>query len=122
MKKLIVIAIAAAFLAICSGCTSTVTYYDKQGNITKVEKATNFSRAMDGTNSKSQMLLIDGTYVGFEASASAGENCTPGVSVKYANGRTAVINTKKSLEGNGDTIEKFFNSELNIAIDGVTKK
>lgn len=122
MKKLIVFAIAAAFLTFCVGCTSTVTYYDKQGNITKVEKATNFSRAMDGTNSKSQMLLIDGTYVGFEASASAGENCTPGVSVKYANGRTAVINTKKSLEGNGDTIEKFFNSELNIAIDGVTKK
>ena len=33
-----------------AGCTSTITHYDGNGNITKVEKVTNASRFYDGTN------------------------------------------------------------------------
>ena len=79
---------------------------------------------MDGTNNKSQMILIEGNCISFEASASAGENCTPGVSVKYADGKTAIINAKdtSALNSSSKAVEKFFNSEVNIGIDGVTKK
>ena len=103
------------------GCTSVISTYDHNGKLVKVEKATNFSRAMDGTNSKSQMLLIDGTFAAFECSASAGENCTPGISVKYASGKTAVINAKDNADFSGtpETIDKFFSGNISINADGI---
>jgi hypothetical protein len=117
------IALAALILCIvCMGCTSTVTHYDDKGNITKVEEVTNFSRAMDGTNSKSQMVLIDGTYVGFEASATAGENCTPGVTTKYANGKIAIVNSKDDGKFTGaDAVVKNFFTGVKVGADGVSK-
>ena len=72
MKSLIsLVAILAMIvgLAACAGCTSTVLHYDENGNIIRKEEVTNFARAMDGTNAKSQMILVDGTYIGTEISA-----------------------------------------------------
>lgn len=114
-------AVAAILLA---GCTSTVTHYDEKGNITRVEEVTNFSRAMDGTNEKSQMVLIDGTFITFEASATAGENCTPGVITKFANGKTALINARDNgkFTGTADVVEKFFAGEISVGQDGVKSK
>ena len=114
-------AVAAILLA---GCTSTVTHYDEKGNVTKVEEVTNFSRAMDGTNEKSQIVLIDGTYIGFEASATAGENCTPGIVTKYANGKTALVNARDNgkFTGTADVVEKFFAGENTVGQDGVKSK
>ena len=113
--------VAAAILL--AGCTSTVTHYDDNGNVTKVEEVTNFSRAMDGTNEKSQIVLIDGTYIGFEASATAGESCTPGIVTKYANGKTALINArdKSKFTGAKDVVEKFFAGKVEAGPDGVKK-
>ena len=120
-----VIMLAAILIILClalTGCTSTVTHYDDKGNITKVEEVTNFSRAMDGTNSKSQMVLIDGTYVGFEASATAGENCTPGVTTKYANGKIAIVNSKDDGKFTGaDKVVKNFFTGVKVGVDGVQK-
>lgn len=119
MKRTLIV---ASVMCLMVGCTSTITHYDKDGNITKVEEATNFSRAMDGTNDKSQMILIDGTYISFEASASAGENCTPGVTTKFANGKTAVLNAKDDCEFNGvsDTVKNFFTG-VKVGAEGVTR-
>lgn len=121
MKNIIAAAFAALLLA---GCTSTVTHYDDKGNVTKVEEVTNFSRAMDGTNEKSQIVLIDGTYIGFEASATAGENCTPGIVTKYANGKTALINARDNSDftGTADVVEKFFAGKVSVGKDGVSTK
>ena len=120
MKKMLICGAAAALLL--AGCTSTVIHYDEKGNITKVEEVTNFSRAMDGTNSKSQIVLIDGTYIGFEASATAGENCTPGIVTKFANGKTALINARDNgkFTGSADVVEKFFAGEVKAGADGVS--
>lgn len=121
MKKILIAAFAAVLLA---GCTSTVTHYDDKGNVTKVEEVTNFSRAMDGTNEKSQMVLIDGTFVLFEASATAGENCTPGVTTKFANGKTAIINARdngKFTDAQG-VVEKFFAGSVEAGIHGISKQ
>ena len=121
MKKIVIAAFAAILLA---GCTSTVTHYDDKGNVTKVEEVTNFSRAMDGTNEKSQIVLIDGTYIGFEASATAGENCTPGVTTKFANGKTAIVNARDNAQfaGAKDVVEKFFAGKVSVGKDGVSTK
>ena len=118
------ITFAAAAAILLAGCTSTVTHYDDKGNVTKVEEVTNFSRAMDGTNEKSQIVLIDGTYIGFEASATAGENCTPGIVTKYANGKTALINARDNgkFTGTADVVEKFFAGENTVGQDGVKSK
>lgn len=119
----VMITLAALVLClVCMGCTSTITHYDDKGNITKVEEVTNFSRAMDGTNEKSQMMLVDGTYIGFEASATAGENCTPGVTTKYANGKIAVINAKddSKFTGADDVVKNFFTG-VKVGADGVQK-
>ena len=62
MKKIF---IALGALLTLTGC-STVTHYDAQGNVIKVERVTNFSRVMDGTNAKSQMMLVNGTFVGLK--------------------------------------------------------
>ena len=117
--KTIAFAAAAILLA---GCTSTVTHYDDKGNVVKVEEVTNFSRAMDGTNEKSQIVLIDGTYIGFEASTTAGENCTPGIVTKYANGKTAIVNARDNAQftGSADVVEKFFAGKVEAGPDGVS--
>lgn len=118
MKK-ILIAIAAC--AVLTGCTSTITHYDENGKITKIEETTNFARVMDGTNSKSQMILVDGTYIAFEASATAGDNCTPGVATKYVNGKIAFVNEKDSgkFTGANKIVEKFFANKTTVGADGV---
>lgn len=111
-------------VATVTGCTSTVKHYDENGKLTKIEEVTNFSRAMDGTNDKSQMLLIDGTYLGFEVSATAGENCTPGMVTKFARGKSAVINAKDGAEFKNvhTVVEKFFASEVKADASGITAK
>ncbi|MBQ7393123.1 MAG: hypothetical protein IJV89_02070 [Lentisphaeria bacterium] len=121
MKKIVMAVFAAVLLA---GCTSTVTHYDEKGNITRVEEVTNFSRAMDGTNEKSQMVLIDGTFISFEASATAGENCTPGVITKFANGKTAIINARDSgkFTGADDVVEHFFAGNVQVSPSGISAK
>ncbi|MBR2642403.1 MAG: lipoprotein [Lentisphaeria bacterium] len=118
MKKIVIAAFAAILLA---GCTSTVTHYDDKGNVVKVEEVTNFSRAMDGTNEKSQMVLIDGTFITFEASATAGENCAPGIVTKFANGKTAIINTRDDSEFTGadSVVKNFFTGKIKAGPDGV---
>ena len=122
MKKRFFTATAVAMLLV--GCTSTVTHYDENGKITRVEENTNFSRVMDGTNNKSQMVLIDGTYIRFEASATAGENSTPGFSTKYANGKVAIVNEKDTAEFTGASgiVEKFFAGGVTVGADGVQTK
>ena len=118
MKKIVIAAVAAVLLA---GCTSTVTHYDENGNIPQVEEVTNFSRAMDGTNEKSQMVLIDGTFITFEASATAGENCTPGIVTKFANGKTAIINARDDgkFTGADSVVKNFFTGKIKAGPDGV---
>ena len=125
MKDIIQLIVFAALVGIaiiiCSGCTSTVTHYDADGRIIKVEEATNFSRAMDGTNSKSQIVTIDGTFISFEASATAGENCTPGIVTKFANGKTAFVNAKDkaNFTGASGVIEKFYSGKTKVGTSGI---
>lgn len=121
MKELFYAALFGAMLVVCAGCTSTVTHYDADGRVIKVEEATNFSRAMDGTNSKSQIVTIDGTFISFEASATAGENCTPGIVTKFANGKTAFVNAKDKADftGASDVIEKFYSGSTKVGTSGV---
>ena len=121
MNKIFFALLIMAALTV-AGCKSTVTHYDEHGKITKIEETTNFSRAMDGTNQKSQMVLIDGTLLTFEASASAGENCTPGVSTKFARGKTAIVNAKDGGKfTNADkVVEKFFQSKISAGKEGIT--
>ena len=106
-----------------TGC-STITHFDENGKITRIEKVTNFSRAMDGTNSKSQIMLVSGIYASFEASASAGENCTPGISLRYADGKVAIANVKEGADftGSADVVEKFFADKTTIGKDGIKKE
>ena len=114
-----------AFVGLClSGCTGTVSYYDENGRLTRVEEVTNFSRIMDGTNQKSQMLLMDGTYLGFEVSAAAGENCTPGVVTRFARGKSAVINArdKAGFLNVSGVVEKFFAGEIKADPSGITAR
>ena len=114
----------AAAAILLAGCTSTITHYEDKGNVKKGEEVTNFSRAMDGTKEKSQIVLIDGTYIGFEASATAGENCTPGIVTKYANGKTAIVNARDNAQftGSADGVEKFFAGKITVGKDGVKKE
>ena len=109
MKKIF---IALGALLTLTGC-STVTHYDAQGNVTKVERVTNFSS-----------IICDLAFVGFEASATAGDNCTPGISVKYADGKVAVVNalTGSNFSGVGTVVEKFLAGETSVGVDGVSKK
>lgn len=103
-------------LTLLAGCVSTVTHYDKDGKITKVEKVTNTSRFFDGTNQKSQLVLIDGTFAKSDISVTAGESYTPGWVFTFANGKTAIVNAKDNAQFNGtaDVVSKFFKGlELN---------
>jgi hypothetical protein len=122
IQLLVAVVVMGLLIAYCSGCTSTVTHYDADGRVIKVEEATNFSRAMDGTNSKSQIVTIDGTFISFEASATAGENCTPGIVTKFANGKTAFVNAKDEADftGASDVIEKFYSGSTKVGTDGVS--
>lgn len=117
-----IIPIAAYFLAfILSGCYSTITHYDKDGKIIKVEKVTNTSRMFDGTNQKSQMLMIDGTYLKSDISMTAGETYTPGWKITYANGKAAVINTKdKAQVDKIEDVVKMFFAGMKINKDGLS--
>lgn len=120
--NLIVLFMAIAALNVfLSGCTSTVTYFDENGKITKVEESTNFARVMDGTNAKSQMILVDGTCIRFEASATAGENCTPGVATLFANGKLAFVNEKDNAHFSGadKIIKEFFSGKVEVSASGV---
>ena len=110
-------------LLVLTGC-NTVTHYDENGKITRVEKVTNFSRVMDGTNNKSQLVFIDGTWVDFQASATAGENFSPGVKTQYASGKAAFINIKDNTNTKGvsDIVEKFFSGKLELGKDGLKKE
>ena len=121
MKEIVTLVIMGALLIACAGCTSTVTHYDANGKVIKVEEATNFSRAMDGTNAKSQIVTIDGTFISFEASATAGDNCTPGITTKFANGKTAFINAKDGAKfTNADkVIKEFYSGSAKVNASGV---
>lgn len=123
MKKFYLLFVVVCCL-LAVGCTSTITHYDESGKITKVEEITNFARVMDDTNEKSQMILVDGTYIGFEASATAGENCTPGINTKYANGKIAFINEKNEAKftGSDKVIKEFFAGKVAMSPSGVETK
>ena len=123
MKDSLIATLLMAALVGLVGCT-TVTHYNEKGEVTKVEKTTNFSRAMDGTNSKSQIVLVDGTYVDFEASATAGEGCTPGVKSRFANGKLGFVNAKDDAKFTGadGIVEKFFASKIEVGAEGVKTK
>ena len=121
MKKTILLTATVILLA---GCTSTITHYDADGKISKVEEVTNFSRAMDGLNEKSQIVMVDGTFVDFEVSAMAGENCTPGMKTVFANGKTAFVNARDSgnYKGASRVVEKFFAKDLKVSGSGIESK
>lgn len=115
----------SVFACIClllfSGCVSTITHYDKEGKVTKIEKVTNFSRIADGTNAKSQMILIEGTSFSSDISATNAETYTPGWKLKFANGKAAIINAKDykdKFTWLADVVEKFF-SKYEITKDGM---
>lgn len=111
---------AALAMLVISGCYSTVTHYDKDGKITKIEKVTNASRFFDGTNQKSQMVLIDGTFAKSDISVTAGESYTPGWVLTFANGKTAIISTKDGAKFTGvsDIMTGFFKN-LEVTKDGL---
>lgn len=123
MKKLIIATLFMAALAGFTGCT-TVTHYDEKGNVTKIEKTTNFSRAMDGTNEKSQIILVKGVYADFEASATTGEGYTPGIKTRFANGKVGFVNAKDKADFTGadSVVEKFFADTLEVGKDGIKSK
>lgn len=111
---------AALTMIVISGCYSTVTHYDKDGKITKVEKVTNASRFFDGTNQKSQMVLIDGTFAKSDISITAGESYTPGWVLTFANGKTAIVNTRDeaNFKSADEVVSKFFKN-IEMTKDGL---
>lgn len=119
-NKTVLIALSALFTLFLSGCWSTVTHYDKDGKVTRVEKVTNTSRFFDGTNSKSQMVLIEGTYAKSDISVTAGESYTPGWTVTFANGKTALINAKDAAKFTGvDGVVQNFFKNTKISKEGI---
>lgn len=125
MKRKIFVFFVVCMLLLCvTGCVSTITHYDPDGKVTKVEEVTNFYRITDGTNAKSQMVLIEGTYISSDISATNAETYTPGWKLKFANGKTAIINAKDNKDkftGSADVVEKFF-SEYSVNKDGMSAK
>lgn len=121
-NAIVIITVIILILLMLCGCRSTITHYDKAGKVIKVEEVTNLSRIADGTNSKSQMLLIEGTYISSDFSATAGEGYIPGWVIKFANGKTAIINAKDNkFSGSSKVLEKFF-SEYEITNGGIKNK
>lgn len=106
-----------------AGCTSTITHYDGNGKITKIEKVTNASRFYDGTNEKSQMVLVDAIYLKSDISATAGEAYTPGWTLTFVNGKSALLNMKDEakFEKAESVVEKFF-KDVKVSKDGVETK
>ncbi len=117
MKKLIWAMLTAA---LC-GCSSTIRSYDENGKLLHEEQISGFSRMMDGTNQKSQLVLIDGTYIGWEMSATAGSGFTPGVVGRFAGGKTALVNARSdgNFSGVAPVVENFFAGKVDISADGI---
>ena len=120
---LVAVVFALSLLMLLVGCTSTITHYDGNGNITKVEKVTNASRFYDGTNEKSQMVLVDAVYLKSNISATAGEAYTPGWTLTFVNGKSALLNMKDNakFEKAEKVVEKFF-KEIKVGKEGVETK
>jgi hypothetical protein len=120
---LVAVVFALSLLMLLVGCTSTITHYDGNGNITKIEKVTNASRFYDGTNEKSQMVLVDAVYLKSDISATAGEAYTPGWTLTFVNGKSALLNMKDeaNFEKAESVVEKFF-KEIKVGKDGVETK
>ena len=118
MKRAI-FAVSGAIL-FCAGCTNTITHYDENGKIIRKEETTNFSRAMDGTNSKSQIILVDGLFTKSDISVTAGEGCTPGWLLTFASGKTAVVNAKdrSTFSGCSAVVKEFFQT-VELTRDGI---
>lgn len=116
--------ISMLMAAVLCGCASTVRSYDENGKLLREEKVSGFSRMMDGTNAKSQLVLIDGTYVGWEMSATAGSGFTPGIVGRFAGGRTALVNCRSDgkLDTVAPVVEKFFARNVEISADGVKSR
>lgn len=116
MKELI--AIGATL--ILTGCMSTITHYDGNGNITKVEKVTNASRFYDGTNSKSQIVLVDAIYLKSEVSATVGDAYMPGWALTFVNGKSAVLNVKDNanFDKASEVVDSFF-KDMEVSKDGI---
>ena len=109
----------AALLLLCCGC-STVKHFDADGNLIEVEEATNFSRAMDGTNTKSQLILVEGLFARNDVSMTAGESYTPGWTLTLASGKLAVMNLKDEAKlNNCDKIVKNFFQKIEATKDGI---
>ena len=120
MRKTIFFIGAVLAAVILTGCVSTVTHYDKDGKITKIEKITNTSRFYDGTNEKSQMILVDAFYIKSDISVTAGESYTPGWTLTFVNGKSAILNMKNDANftnANG-VIDSFF-KDIEIGKDGL---
>lgn len=123
MKDQICTIVFVIVLFCLAGCTSTITHYDGNGNITKIEKVTNASRFYDGTNEKSQMVLVDAVYLKSDISATAGEAYTPGWTLTFVNGKSALLNIKDNanFKKAENVVEKFFKN-INVSKDGVETK
>ena len=120
MRKTIFFIGAVLAAVILTGCVSTVTHYDKDGKITKVEKVTNASRFYDGTNDKSQIILVDAFYVKSDISVTAGESYTPGWTLTFVNGKSAILNLKNNANftnANG-VVDSFF-KDIEIGKNGL---
>lgn len=116
--------ILIGMIGMISGCVSTVTHYDDTGKVTKIEKTTNFARVMDGTNAKSQMILVDGLFLKSDISATAGENFTPGWVITYGNGKIGFVNAKDDAKftGVGGVVKNFFEKKIEVGKDGLNAK
>lgn len=116
--------ILIGMIGMISGCVSTVTHYDDTGKVTKIEKTTNFARVMDGTNAKSQMVLVDGLFLKSDISATAGENFTPGWVITYGNGKIGFVNAKDDAKFTGvdDVVKNFFEKKIEVGKDGLNAK
>ena len=70
------------------------------------------------------MVLIEGTYISSDLSATNAETYTPGWKLKFANGKTAIIKAKDHKEkftGASNVVEKFF-SEYSVNKEGMSAK
>ena len=105
---------------VLTGCNTT-TFYDEKGNVIRVERFSDFSRAMDGTNQKSQLVLLNGRYLKFELSATAGENSSPGLNTKFISGKAAIVNLKDNADFTGlqSVIEEFLTENISVNAGGI---
>lgn len=115
--------VTAMFLCtlILSGCMNTTTFYDKDGNVIRVERNTDFTSAMQGTNQKTQFVLLSGRYIGLELSASVGESKMPGLETKYVSGKAAFVNARENsdFKGADKILKSFFAEKISAGKDGI---